>query len=173
MKKLFPLLLILMLSCSDDNNKPKSELDKLPPATQTGENTVGCLLDGKAFLPGKIFNPTNCFYQYVDGEFYFVMAFTGSLNSVLVTVSVGTQKLSLIEGGTYNLIELTDNQAYGGYVYGTFENYTSNVHSGELFISKLDSENGIVSGTFWFDIVDYEGNLREIREGRFDMEYSN
>jgi len=35
-------------------------------------------------------------------------------------------------------------------------------------ITKLDHTNGIVSGTFWFDIIDYQGNPHQIREGRFD-----
>ena len=57
--------------CNNDDDKPIAEIDKLPPATQTGANTFGCLLDGKAFLPGNYPNATNCFYQLVDGEYYF------------------------------------------------------------------------------------------------------
>ena len=33
--------------------------------------------------------------------------------------------------------------------------------------------NYIVSGTFWFDVIDFQGNLHQIREGRFDMQYTN
>lgn len=45
------------------------------------------------------------------------------------------------------------------------------MQNGELKISKLTST--IVSGTFWYDIIDYQGNLHQIREGRFDMQYTN
>ena len=73
MKKLLLLLLttFALSCCNKDDDKPIAEIDKLPPATQTGANTVGCLLDGKAFLPGNFPNSTNCFYQFVDGNYYF------------------------------------------------------------------------------------------------------
>ena len=31
----------------------------------------------------------------------------------------------------------------------------------------------IVSGTFWFDVLDTFGVVHQIREGRFDMQYTN
>ncbi|VVV01345.1 MULTISPECIES: hypothetical protein [Mesonia] len=37
-----------------------------------------------------------------------------------------------------------------------------------MTITKLDFENHIVSGTFWFDAINEEGKVLEIREGRFD-----
>lgn len=172
---LFLITLSLTMSCcNNDNDKPVAEIDKLPPATQTGANTVGCLLDGKAFLPGNQTNSTNCFYQLVGGEYYFVMAFgkTDS-NSITVDLGVGTQKLQIQQDGIYNLFELFDNNAYGGYSFGTFNTYTTHTHTGELTITKLNEINHIVSGTFWYDIVDFQGNLHQIREGRFDMQYTN
>ena len=39
------VLLLLSSSCKKDN------ISKLPPPTQTGENTFGCLVNGKAFVP--------------------------------------------------------------------------------------------------------------------------
>lgn len=45
-------------------------------------------------------------------------------------------------------------------------------HTGELTITKLDFENNIVSGTFWYDIEDTQGVIHQIREGRFDMHFT-
>ena len=42
----FTFLLLIASSCKKESNK-----DKLPPATQTGENTFGCLVNGKVFVP--------------------------------------------------------------------------------------------------------------------------
>lgn len=42
----FTFLLLIASSCKKDANK-----DKLPPATQTGENTFGCLVNGKVYIP--------------------------------------------------------------------------------------------------------------------------
>ena len=65
------LTLFCMLSgmqCEKDQNIP--EIDKLPPATQTGANTFGCLVDGKALIPRKKgwsgSGVLQCDYQYIN-----------------------------------------------------------------------------------------------------------
>ncbi len=178
MKKIFLLLLTTFtLSCCNKDDAPSqqtSELEKLPPATQNGANTVGCLLDGKAFLPGNFPNATNCFYQLVDGEYYFAMAFGNTnFNAINIDVGVGTQKLQIQQYEQYDLYELTDYNAYGGYNFGTFNYTTTHTHTGKFTITKLDEINHIVSGTFWFDVLDNNEVVHQIREGRFDFEYTN
>ncbi|TXE02102.1 hypothetical protein ESY88_13745 [Subsaximicrobium wynnwilliamsii] len=54
-----------------------------------------------------------------------------------------------------------------------FNYNTTTQTAGELNIIKLDEEEQILSGTFWFDCVDSEGNVIEIRDGRFDLKYKN
>ena len=57
--------LVLVLSaakCQKDNDPPEEE-DKLPPATQTGENTFGCKIDGEVWearlpLPFSLAGPS-------------------------------------------------------------------------------------------------------------------
>ena len=176
MRKLFLLILttLALSCCNKEDDSPIAEIDKLPQATQTGANTVGCLLDGKAFLPGNYNNATNCFYQFVNGEYFFVMAFDNrDNNSNLIGVSIGTQKKNIEQGLTYDLFELIDGNIYGGYTFNTFENATSQTHTGKLTITKLDEINHIVSGTFWFNVLDTYGVVHQIREGRFDMQYTN
>lgn len=58
MKKFLLLFTVLtvIVACNKDDQAPQpepqiAEIDKLPPATQTGANKVGCLVNGKAFLP--------------------------------------------------------------------------------------------------------------------------
>ena len=46
-------------------------------------------------------------------------------------------------------------------------------HSLKITITKLDEVNHIVSGTFWFDVQDTNGVIHQIRDGRFDMQYTN
>jgi len=87
-------------------------------------------------------------------------------------LSLSTNALEVEEGQSYNLFENSENNAYGRYSYATLETYTSQTHSGQLTITKLDLANNIVSGTFFFDILDYNGELREIRDGRFDMQFT-
>ena len=176
MKKIIFLLLTVfaVCCCSKDDDRPKTEVEKLPPATQIGANRIGCLLDGKALLPGKINNSVNCFYQFVDGEYYFVMAFNKrDENNNLIGVGIGTQKLQIQQDSIYNLFEISENHAYGAFGFGPFDSYTSQTNTGEFKITKLDEINHIVSGTFWFDVTDTYGVVHQIREGRFDFQYTN
>ncbi len=75
MKKLLLLIIttFTLSCCNKDDDQPKTELDKLPPATQTGANTFGCLLDGQAFIPSGGTNPLDCVYQFVNGGYYFAL----------------------------------------------------------------------------------------------------
>ena len=71
MKKLIILLFttFTLSSCNkDEDNNSKTELEKLPPATQTGANTAGCLVNGVAFLPKGFFPTGNLFFYYQDGK---------------------------------------------------------------------------------------------------------
>ena len=176
MKKLLLLLLttFALSCCNKDDDKPIAEIDKLPPATQTGANTVGCLLDGKAFLPGNFPNSTNCFYQFVNGEYYFALALSKrDVDNNIIGIDVGTNAKQIFQNETYELIEFAPNNASAAYIYGTFENSTNNIHKGELTITKLDEINNIVSGTYGVDEKDTAGGIHQIRDGRFDMQYTN
>ena len=64
MKNLLLLLLVTFaISCCNkgDDDQPKTELEKLPPATQTGANTAGCLVNGVAFFQKGISRLVICF----------------------------------------------------------------------------------------------------------------
>jgi hypothetical protein len=40
---------------------------------------------------------------------------------------------------------------------------------GELVITRLDTVNMILSGTFWFDAMNMVNETVKIRDGRFDL----
>lgn len=71
--KFFCISLLAMLLLAANCKKPKHEnpIDQLPPETQIGANTFGCLVDGKAFIPnGDPFGGPikKAAYQYVNGR---------------------------------------------------------------------------------------------------------
>ncbi|NLN24693.1 MAG: hypothetical protein GX163_03370 [Bacteroidetes bacterium] len=111
---LLPLLLIL-LSCNKDDDKPADPVDQLPPATQTGAGTFAALVDGKPFISN---NPWfNCFYQFVDGEYYF--GIQGIDDRYKYTsnpwgLDFGTIKKTISEGETLELLEPSEGNASGG-----------------------------------------------------------
>lgn len=180
MKKIVSLFLILFLlfSCDKDGSLINQK-EKLPSITSTGANTVGCLINGKVFLPHQSgINPSvNCFYQVEGGEQYFVMNFADFRNGKHEMVVLMLRKVEVKEGQVYKLdkaftIAPSLTGALG--VYSSAENqlfYTNEIVTGELKITRLDISKSIIAGTFWFDAVNDKGAKVEIREGRFDWNY--
>ncbi|MFD2786908.1 hypothetical protein [Hymenobacter rubripertinctus] len=59
------LLLAALLGLSQCKKKDPDPLSQLPPATQTGANTFGCLIDGKAWTPkGRVGLGDNLYFEY-------------------------------------------------------------------------------------------------------------
>lgn len=167
---LFLFVTVLTLICCDkDDNKPKNPIDQLPPATQTGARTFGCLLDGVAFVPTNY----NCssFYQYVNG-FYFSLQGNIYVNKELILLGLSTDNLKIEEGKTYILQDKIDGNASAKYFDDNGNYHTSSLEKGEMKITKLDFTKHIVSGTFFYDIKDSKGVLHKITNGRFDMPFT-
>lgn len=70
MMKLFPIyIMVLLLSCSGCKEGILSPKEELPPATQEGLNTFGCLVNGEVWVPKGSINPTiNKFTFYYDNK---------------------------------------------------------------------------------------------------------
>ncbi len=180
MKKLILLLLttFTLSSCNNDDDKPKTELEKLPPATQTGAQTFGCLIDGKAFVPPKFgTNAPNAFYQLVGGAY--TLSIYGSTDGgpSLKSINIGCLDMPLIQETSYLLKEELSNNYFGEYNIGggiTFSGATTTAKPGTLTITRFDPTNFIISGTFSFKGKEINtGETVEITEGRFDMQYTN
>lgn len=174
MKKYTLLLLLPLLfslsNCKKDDGR-KDPIDQLPPATQTGVGTFAALVDGKPFTAD---NPWfNCFYQFMDGEYYFGIQGRNS-DEMMRTIILGTNAKTISEGEIMYLTENEEGNAWGGGRFNLSDNttqgsYTNYEYKGELTITKLDFTNNIVSGAFWFDIEHpVTGERVKIREGRFD-----
>ena len=172
------LLLLLFTTfilscCNKDDDKPLTELEKLPPATQVGANTFGCLLDDKAFIPAGGINPLDCVYQFVDGGYYFALQGNKrNIDNIGVLIGLSTNNLEINPNISYSLNDNFTGKAYGSYALAGIFSETNNIQTGFLNITNLDTQNQIVSGTFWFDVIDFQRNPHQIREGRFDMQYT-
>ena len=174
---IFPFL--LQTACNnDDDITPVNPIDQLPPATQIGANAGGCLVDGKAFLPDrKTTIPFRIFY--LDGE-TFGLSISDEVNGVGHNLLVFLENVQIEENIVYILnTEFDDdlNNQNAEYIIASTAppspNYytTTPTVTGEIVFTNHDFDNAILSGTFWFDAVNSEGEIVKIREGRFDMEY--
>lgn len=188
MKPLNLILLLFLLStfisCKKKDISPSNPIDQLPAAFTSGMNTIGCLVNGKALVPkadkwGDI--TYSCYYQYLDDSFgkgyYFNVDVNNTKDKPSRAVFVQARKLELEEGKTYPLLTRgVDGNAHALFTAysstsGPVDYFTNETNRGELTITKLDKYSQIISGTFWFDAVDENGNKVEVREGRFDMKY--
>ena len=175
------LTILMMAGCK--KNKPKTELEKLPPITQTGANTFGCLINGQVFLPkGPSLNPIlTCYYQYIyspssSGYVFQVAARDNSHPSILNSVNILCDSVKLEESKTYTLQEVVRGLSRGNYRHFTDTSlddfFTYSPFSGELFLKRFDETNQIASGTFWFNAVDTNGDTVHVTDGRFDMQFT-
>ncbi len=174
------ILSIALFTFSQCKKDKKSALEQLPAETQTGANSFGCLIDGKAFIPaGDPFGGPvkKAQYQYVNGRYAFGISGSKSSGEEVGSISIVGDSV-IISTGTFDLTRRAINgKLSGGYYFsklGTLGNIygTNETVKGQLIIKKFDQINLIVSGTFWFDAIDTttKKNL-QIREGRFDLRY--
>ena len=181
----YSFLLFAAFSFSQCKKKSTNPIDELPPETQTGANTFGCLVDGKALTPGgnSISGPIKgAIYQYIisgtPSGYTFAVSGTDKRNTENITnVGFGFDSVKM-SVGTFPLRERKNGQGGGGVRFYTKNNPygdiydTNELTTGEITLKRFDSLNQIVSGTFWFDALNYAGQKVEIREGRFDMPYT-
>jgi hypothetical protein len=178
MKRILTILVAAMLlSCcnNDDDNTPTNPIDQLPPATQIGANTGGALVNGEAFLPNnQSVTPLIC--NYLDQDDFFLLI-SKKVEDVYYNLDIYIYNTSFVVGQTYILEQYSDNSKFGEYSINNESYPSTNYYStnqtvtGELTITHHDYDNAILSGTFWFDAINSDGSIVEIREGRFDMEY--
>ncbi|SHF02301.1 hypothetical protein SAMN05444278_1183 [Psychroflexus salarius] len=180
MKNLILLLIIGMsLSCcnNDDDNNTQNPIDQLPPATQTGEQTFGCLINGEAFVPPSFgSNAPGAFYQFVDGAYTLSIYGSNSGGLNLKSINIGCIDAPIIEETSYELTSYGSSNYFGRYNIGggiTFSGTTTTEIPGTLTITNFDPDNFIISGTFEFTVLDDDGSEIHITNGRFDMNYTN
>ena len=177
------LLCIFLTSCSsdDDSSGGNNLVNQLPEATQIGANTAGALVDGEPITPkGSGINPNlTAFYQLIDGEYFFNIGFFNvQMGDTLKGIDVFSNNNFLEVNNSYPLSSNPNEDGFGAVYTKRILNESESFHftntdfTGELTITHLDEQNRIVSGTFWFDAVNEDGEVVEVREGRFDVTYS-
>jgi hypothetical protein len=194
MKKiLLPLFFLFFLGCSkDENNDPFAGL---PPETQTGANTFGCLIDGKLFLPRNGNNSmvfplsgVNLWGGYPNSLDYFEIEVIDyksiETNSLLLHLhdiaNTGIGEFTINESNGEDNIDGLDHFYLHCTLYdkntNTYQKYVSFENSGKvkinkIYISNVNGIGNIVSGTFYCKLrnINNTSDTREITNGRFDI----
>ena len=172
MKQLSLLLLINLAtgysSCDlfSSEDEPETELEKLPPITQTGENTFGCLVNGKAF---NVTNTSNMVAIYQGGGLELSGGIYRSKMISDIQIYVGED----IESN--KSFSLTNDTNRSGKFYEEQKDCwfsTGPDFIGVLAISFIDQTNFIISGTFEFEAYSSDcTDSIKVTNGRFDMQY--
>ena len=173
MRKLLLILIttFTLCSCDKDNDKPTNPVSQLPPATQTGENTFGCLINGEPFVVSNTSNQTAI---YQDGGL--LIGGQKNINNNLTQVSMFISEANIgaiiAENNSY---VLNSNSVPKGEYYIENQNcfyFTSSNYTGSLMITKIDNINFIISGKFEFKSISENcADIINITNGRFDLQY--
>jgi len=161
------LIVLFFLACSGCEDKlfdfgsKKDENDlKLPAATQSGENTLGCKIDGKVWRPGKQFRLMSPPYRsaievnFSNRKRFSLSTFrnldkkTGDAE-IWITVN---DHLKTTKKYFFNNRSDTTNYANIDYEERRFK--TSDSTKGYINFTKIDTVNFIISGRFKFNAFD-------------------
>ncbi|OGX91986.1 hypothetical protein [Hymenobacter coccineus] len=173
MKALLLLPLALLLGCKKDAPAPA---DQLPPATQTGANAFGCLLNGQPWTPQGYNSRPNFIVTYDPGYR------GGNLQVRVYRYPDGAaHEQYLIFGGnriaqpgSYPLVLSGDREAFFADLAREapckefLEAPSLTYRTGTLTVTRLDLARGVIAGTFAFTLYRPGCDTIKVTQGRFD-----
>ena len=173
--------LVLLTQCSKckDDVAP---LDQLPPATQTGANTFGCLVNGQAWTPnGRVGLSDNLVIQYEAsptlGGNLNISAFRYSGSGSDTKQAIKVSASPIFQARSFSLdFPYTEGSAsyYDRAKLNPCNEYFYNDVSyrrGTLTLTKLDEQAGIIAGTFEFTVTTPGCDTVRVTQGRFDAKF--
>lgn len=171
--KSFLLLLLplaLLLGCKKEGANPA---DQLPPATQTGANTLGCLVNGQPWTS-----------QGNDGTSNYSISYDQSRAGVF---ALQTYRYQQKPNDNYQYIILEASRLYAPKTYSFQDSLNTRAviydkitgcdlssddkatyHKGTLTITRLDLQAGIIAGTFDFVLAKPGCDTVRVTQGCFD-----
>ena len=159
------LLLALGLSLSTcKKEKDPTPLERLPPPTTEGKNTWGCLVNGEAWTSSGIAYMRSD-WTTPDGM---SLRMSFSRRSVGLSFPDSTRSYSIPTG--FHPIVKGDQYGAHASVRIVYDLYEGNgVVDGSCYLTRLDYQAGVVSGTFAFTIVNAKNDTLRVTDGRFDI----
>ena len=173
MKTLKRLLLLILAPLMLANQCKKENYDTLPPETQTGANTFGCYVNGILFVPKRKLgdNPDATYHRETNS-----LQFGCYWRFPRIILYVENPRESEYNSLTLGILEKfhAENECWS----------FVGENAGHVFITKFDTINRIVSGTFEFSArcatgsfgpshlgnIIYAGDsIVQISDGRFDI----
>jgi hypothetical protein len=164
------VLSVFLVACFNFNNTPSTpKPDELPPATEEGKNTFGCLVNGQVWLikGNPALNLYNC--QYINGRFNLGITHETLDKTVNQTFIISCQNGVYL--GPFSLTKFPENGARFADYNSNFDFRNYNNNPGLLNITKIDTLKRIIAGTFEMNMINQKFDTIHITQGRFDMKY--
>lgn len=179
LKKIMWLLILAISSifgsCKKDKNTT-DPADQLPPATQTGANTFGCLVNGKVYIPKGSSgngspNPKKIYDIGLNGlPFMQIDAGQYEQNNQIASFVISIDSLTTI--GIHTVYTNKKQIGFGSTSFpncGTLPADITQFKTGYINVTKYDIPNNIVSGIFNFKIKPDNCDTLFFTDGRFDF----
>ena len=182
-----PLYLCLLLltqcsKCKQDNptpQPPKDPLSLLPPETQSGQGTSGCLVNGKAFIAPYTTSANGDWQSITKLAVSSTMRLNGNDATQLFSFSIvlngrllDAQKFMMISAANPPpIFSLGINQFIADANEKCF--YSGNyIKKGQVELVKFDGVGRIASGRYAFTLYEPGGcDTLRVTNGRFDVKF--
>lgn len=173
----FFLFIIFFSTAGCKKHKTDNLIDKLPPPTQEGKNTLGFLLNGQPWTPKGFNGSATNLSLYYDPSFrggvfniYSYRRFdqNGGLRQSFSIASDSIQTQQRINVGMKNFIVVFRDNT-GNCDMSSSDSTVKT--TGFCEISKIDKVNQIFSGIFEFQFIKNGCDTIRITSGRFDLKY--
>ncbi|WP_188811085.1 hypothetical protein [Hymenobacter cavernae] len=181
-----PLFLATLLLLTTSCKKEKTELERLPAATQEGKNSAGFLLDGKAWLPvSSYLSSRSSIDAYSvrttrDGRIVRI-GFERFPERGQEGESLSLYIPHITKPSYFPLIKTADPLARSRPAYASFsvlksgsrqptDFFTGPNAVGSVTITRFDTVAHVVSGTFELTVREENGlETHQLTDGRFDL----
>lgn len=174
------LICLCTISCKKTHNNATdpNNIPGLPPATQIGANTFGCLVNGVPWVPAGSNGTPNLSIDYDPGfnnGIFTISAMRVISPSQTTSIGIGIRD-SLNFFSSPKLLSLSSNSLFGVYyndfvncTYGYFD--TAIIREGQILIAVLNRTSRIIAGTFEAMLIKPSCDTIRITNGRFDFKF--
>lgn len=167
---------LLSVQCRKSDLR-RTDTPGLPPATQYGANTFGCLINGELFIPkGNDGTGNNLSIDYDKGfsNGIFGVSSYHLSPSKKTRLSIGVDSMNFVNNSKDFIIsnpKVNCSIAIFTDDCWIYHNDNMSIKSGLFRISKYDKINGIISGTFEAELSKSGCITYKITKGRFDFKF--
>jgi len=170
-------LSICIISCEKPNNAvaDPNNIPGLPPATQSGANTFGCLVNGVPWVPAGSNGTSNLSIDYdpvINNGIFSIVAYRFNLSSndqMIMGIRNGLNSLN-----SQSELTLSSNSLYSisfNERCHWFNQFTDVSSNGTLTLKKFDRANRIIAGEFNAKMFKAGCDTIKITNGRFDFKF--